>query len=64
MFVTIFAPDDYRVALTGAQVQVDAGDWQAAIDLQAATATHLLAAAAVTGARRDHLNMAAETEGA
>ena len=57
-FVTVFAPDDYHVAVDATALVVRSADWQATVELSANLSEKLITSAIISGALTDRLEMA------
>ncbi|HEY9231678.1 MAG TPA: heparinase II/III-family protein, partial [Blastocatellia bacterium] len=57
-FVTVFAPDDYSVAVEAASLVVRSNDWRATVVLGAKVNEKLITSAFISGALTDRLEMA------
>jgi hypothetical protein len=56
-FLTVFAPDDYRVAVEAASLIVASTEWLARVEMNDCAATTLMRSATIDGAARDRLEM-------
>jgi hypothetical protein len=54
-FVTVFAPDEYRVLTEALSLIIESTDWRARIELDANASERLITSALLDGAVKDHL---------
>lgn len=56
-FITVFAPDDYRLLLDGASLSIESNGWRAQITLDASANENLITSAILAGAVNDRLEI-------